>query len=482
MVPLAKISRWDSYLRAVYRVTRTAVLAVVPVQRGLLRAAQTGTQRGPMQAPGELHLRRVLGAGAITIYAVGDILGAGIYALVGKVVAVADNGAWISFVLSAVVALLTGLTYAELSSRFPVAAGAAAYCRRAYRHPVVAFLVGILVLASGITSAAAVSHAFVGYLDSFVVLPPMLASLGLLILMTVINYAGIEESARVNLVLTAVEVFGLLFVMVVGFSYARGIALSELTARLTPPADLAGVLTGAGLAFYAYIGFEDTVNVAEEVHDPSRVLPRAILVAISLTCVIYGAVAVVALLTVPRATLVSSGAPLLEVLNVAGVHLPGGTFSVVALFAICNTGLLNLIMASRLSYGMAREGLLPAALVRIHPVRRTPWVAVLAAFAVAAVLALSGGTQILAQTTSLLLLCVFAVLHAGLLRIKRREPAPGAGIFKTPLWTPVLGGVLCAALALQYPWGAYARAAVVLGAGLVLYLLLARPALRLARL
>jgi amino acid transporter len=421
----------------------------------------------------KVELRRVLGPAAITVYAVGDILGAGIYALVGKVVATADSGAWISFVVSAVIALLTGLTYAELSSRYPVAAGAAAYCRRAYAHPAVAFLVGTLVLASGITSAAAVSHAFVGYLNSFIALPPLLASLGLLIVMTVINYAGIEESARVNLVLTLVEVAGLVLVMIIGFGYASGLPAGEWSTRLAPPADLAGVLAGAGIAFYAYIGFEDTVNVAEEVHEPQRTLPRAILLAISITCAIYAAVAIAALLTVPRHTLATSGAPLLEVLNTAGVHLPAGTFSIVALFAICNTGLLNLIMASRLSYGMAREGLLPAGLTRIHPVRRTPWVAVLVAFALAALLAASGGVQILAQTTSLLLLSVFTVLHAGLALIKRRE-APPPGVFTTPGWTPVLGVLLCLVMMLQYPPGAYARAVAVMALGAILYVVMTR--------
>jgi amino acid transporter len=256
----------------------------------------------------ERSLRRILGAGAITVYAVGDILGAGIYALVGKVVAEAQGGAWVSFVISAVIALLTGLTYAELW--------------------LVAFLVGIFVLASGITSAATIANASVGYLNSFVVLPPIVASMGLILLMTAINFMGIQESARVNFVLTMIELGGLLLVIGVGVYYAASyVPAAEMSARLRPSGEVAPLLSAATVAFFAYIGFEDTANVAEEVRDARRVLPRAILVAISFTCVLYVIIAAVALLVVPMGTLARSEAPLLEVLNTAGVHLPANTFS-----------------------------------------------------------------------------------------------------------------------------------------------------------
>lgn len=420
-------------------------------------------------------LKRVLGGGAITLYALGDILGAGIYALVGKVVDTAGSSAWLSFGVAALLALVTGFTYAELSSRHPVAAGAAAYCRRAFPHPAVAFVVGTFVLASGLTSAATVSLAFSGYLAPFVDLPPLLGSVGLLGLMTYLSWRGIQESSRVNVVLTFVELSGLLLVLVVGFAYASGVDDATQVERLAPQASLGEVLAGATLAFYAYIGFEDTANVAEEVRDVRRVLPRAILTAIGASCLIYVGVTVAALLTVPADRLASSDAPLLEVLRVAGIELPGGAFSIIALLAICNTGLLNLIMASRLTYGMSREGLLPAVLGRVHPVRATPWVAVLLAFALAVALALSGGVKVLAQTTSLLLLCVFTVLHAALLRLKRREVVPDPEVFRIPAWLPATGIVLCGGLALQFPAAAYARAGIVLAVGAVLYLLLRLP-------
>jgi len=421
-------------------------------------------------AESEGGLRRALGAYAITIYAVGDVLGAGIYALVGKVAGEAGGGAWISFAVSAVIALFTGLTYAELSSRFPVAAGAAAYARRAFPGaPLVAFVVGIFVLASGLTSAATVSRAFVGYLAPFAALPELPASLAMLALMSVINFIGIRESARVNFVLTLAEAAGLLLVIGAGFAYFATQAEPGAAARLLPGDSLAAILTGATLSFFAYIGFEDTVNVAEEVKDPARALPRAILTAIGTTCVIYMAVTVAALLTIGAEKLAAAPAPLLAVLEAAGVALPAGVFSLIALFAICNTGLLNLIMVSRLSYGMARENLLPAPLARVHERRRTPWVAVWVAFALAALLSASGGVKALAQATSLLLLVVFTVLHVGLLVIKRRDPAPGPEVFRTPVWAVATGALLCLGLAVNYPLEAFTRTAVVLAVAVGLY-------------
>ncbi|MEW6270672.1 MAG: APC family permease [Thermodesulfobacteriota bacterium] len=414
-------------------------------------------------------LKRALGPAAITLYAVGDILGAGIYALVGKVADVAGTAAWLSFGVAAVLAVLTGFTYAELSSRHPVAAGAAAYCKRAFAHPAIAFLVGMLVLASGITSAATVSLAFAGYLAPFVTVPPLAGSVTLLALMTFVSYRGIEASSRVNVVLTLAEVSGLLLVLAVGAYYASGLEAGVRLERIAPDASLGAVLGGATLAFYSYIGFEDTANVAEEVRDPRRVLPRAILGAIAISCLVYVGVTLAALMTLPADVLAHSDAPLLDVLRAAGVEPPGGAFSIVALLAICNTGLLNLIMASRLTYGMANEGLLPAVLARVHPVRATPWVAVLVAFVLAVGLAGSGGVQVLAQTTSLLLLSVFAVLHVGLMRLKRSEPVADPEVFRTPAWTPVAGLVMCAALALRFPVEAYARMLGVLVVAALLY-------------
>ncbi len=412
-------------------------------------------------------LRRAIGLAGITAYAVGDILGAGIYALVGRVAGLAGGGTWISFVLAGAIAALTGLSYAEMVSRYPVAAGASAYVLRAFDSRLVSFLVGVFVLASGLTSAATVSRAFVGYLDAFVIVPPLIASLGLLALMSALSYRGIRESASVNFVMTAIELGGLLLVIGAGaYALTRGPDV-DLTAVLRP-SGARGVLDGVTVAFFAYIGFEDTVNVAEEVRDASRAIPRAITIAVALTTVVYLAVAIIAVTLVSREELGSSYAPLTLVLGATGVQVPARLLAFVALVSVTNTGLLNLVMASRLGYGMARQGLLPGALARVHAKRRTPWIAVLAALVIAVLLAVTGGAQLLAQTTSFLLVVVFLVVHVGLLVVKRRvgEPAPP---FRTPAWTPALGAIGCAALLFAFPLAVYLRALAVLAIGLALY-------------
>lgn len=426
-----------------------------------------------MPVAAERHqLRRVLGLWALTIYAVGDILGAGIYALVGKVAGVAGSDAWLSFIVSACLAALTGLTYAEFSSRYPLAGGAAAYCRRALGRRM-AFFVGIFVLASGITSAATVARAFVGYLEVFVQVPDLAASLGLLVAISLVNHAGIRESSRVNLALTGVEVGGLLLVIGAGIYALPKVPVSELTTRLSPAWDLPAILAGATVAFYSYIGFEDTANVAEEVRAPQRTLPWGILLAIGLTCLLYTGVSLIVLAVMPLERLAASSAPLLEVLSVAGLTVPPTLFATIALFAVGNTGLLNLVMASRLLYGMAREGLLPAVFARVDPVRRTPFVAIWLAFALAALLTASGEVRLLAQTTTLLLLWIFTLLHVGLLLIHRRESRP-ADIFWTPNWVPLLGAPACLFLATQYPVEVYLRAGGVLLVAAGLYCLVSR--------
>jgi APA family basic amino acid/polyamine antiporter len=417
------------------------------------------------------ELKRVLGLFALTVYGVGDVLGAGIYALVGKVAEISGPAAWLSFLVAAVVAVLTGLSYAELSSRQPFSAGAAGYCRRAFSHPIWAFLVGIFVLTSGLNSAATVSQAFVGYLNQFIEMPLLLASVGLLLLMSLLSFWGMRESSSANLVMTAVELSGLILVMVVGFWMASGLDSGQAWDRLAPTEGIGPVFTAATIAFFAYIGFEDLANVAEEAKDPVRTLPRAILIAIAVSCVFYMTVTVSALMAVTSQGLSTSETPLMSVLTSAGVPVSPQAFAVIALFAICNTGLLNLIMASRLAYGMACEGLLPAPLATVHPVRRTPWVGVVFAFILAALISATGQVRVLAQTTTLLLFFVFGMIHLSLIVLKKRTPNPGPQVFKIPVWIPYAGIVSCLFLASRSPLDAYLRALVALIIGLGLYVI-----------
>ncbi len=424
-------------------------------------------------------LRATLTLPALAAYAIGDILGAGIYALVGKVAALCGPALWVAFTASAVVAMLTGLAYAELASRYPRSAGAALYCRQGFRHPLPAFVVGIFVLLSGLNSAAAVSRALVGYVHQFVAAPEIAVSLVFLVVVSVLNFWGIEESSRVNVVLTVVEVTGLLLVIVAGVAVARALPAGEVLGRLAPePEHLRAVFPATTIAFFAFIGFEDVANVAEEARDPRRTLPRAIIIAIVFTTMMYVAVGVAALVAVPVETLAGSSAPLAAVVEASGIHVPGRLFAFIAIVAIANTGLLNLIMAARLSYGMAREGLLPAILGEVHAVRRTPSVAVAVAFALAALLSLTGGVQVLAQSTSVLLIVVFFLVHVSLVLVKRREPVAPAGAFTAPSFVPVAGALSCLWLFTQYPTEVYARAAVAAVAAVALYVVAGRFARR----
>jgi len=416
------------------------------------------------------ELRRTLGFGALVIYGVGDILGAGIYALVGKVAGMAGHASWLSFSVALAIAALTALTYAELGGRFPKSAGEAFFAKEAFGREGIALVVGWVVLCSGIVSLATVSVAFGGYMTAlFPGVPASVSVVGILALLGAINFRGMRESSATNIVATMVELTGLLVVIVTGSLFlGKNVDASiAMTFERTTETDWTSVARGSALAFFAFVGFEDMVNVAEEVKDPSRNLPRAIVTALLVTGVVYLVIVLVATSVVPPAALSESQAPLLSVVQRSSTGVPDTTFTAIALFAVANTGLLNFIMGSRLIYGMARQGLLPAWLGEIHGARRTPHRAILAVWIVALGLALSGSLTFLAGTTSLLLLLVFLSLHASLLAIKRRQGNPRR-TFCVPTAVPVLGVTACLALVPFVPEGSLLTAAVILALGMTI--------------
>lgn len=421
-------------------------------------------------------LARRLGPAALIFYGIGDILGAGIYALVGKVAAEAGTAAWASFLVSAALAAVTGLAYAELCARVPRSAGAAAFAAEAFGGSLMPHLVGFFVLASGVTSAATVSLAAHGYLRSFVDLPPLVAALALIGLMALIAFVGVRESVAANNAFTVMEVSGLLLVIAVGLSFAFKRPAGDLLAALAPDAGPLAVLAGATLAFYAFIGFEDLANLAEEAKDPVRDIPRAILVSVAVSTVFYLVVVCVVLWSMTPAQAAVTPRPLLEVVRLSGFPLPDWCFAGVALFAIANTGLANFIMASRLLYGLGDQGLAPKILARVHETRRTPWVSILLAAAVTAVLVLTAGEKgvaLLAKTTAVLLMLAFLASHVSLIVIRRRAPA-GPGVFSAPAFTPYAGIAACLLLLSQAPREAFLRAGVALALALALHGVLGR--------
>lgn len=420
-------------------------------------------------------LSRTLGFWALTIYGIGDILGAGIYALVGQVAAEAGTWSPLSFAVAMAVAGLTGLTYAELVARHPRSGGEASFCLEAFGRPRLAFLVGWLVFCSGVVSMATVTHACGNYTHAIrPEIPEWTVWIAFLVIISLVNFWGIRQSSLANIVFTLVEASGLVLVIVAGLMFVtrEGIP-ADVAAQPVPPLG-PGALSAAALAFYAYIGFEDMINVAEEVRDPQRVFPRAIVTAVLVCGLMYAAVCVVALRVLPLAELGQAEAPLVEIVRRAAPAVPPTLFTLIALIAVANTGLLNGIMASRLIYGMSRQGLLPAWLGAVHERTRTPHRAVLSIFLVALVLVFSGTLTRLAETTSLLLLVVFATVNASAIRLKWQQSPPPAG-FRVPLVVPVLGILTCLGLGAFVSIGAVAVAGVVAGIGVLLMLLMARP-------
>jgi amino acid transporter len=387
----------------------------------------------------------------LLLFIVGDILGGGIYARTGEVAGEIGGAIWTGFALAAIVAAFTAASYAELVSKYPQAAGAALYIHRAFKAPLLTFVVAFAVMSSGLASAAALAVAFGGdYLSAFVEAPKILVGLAVIAAVTAINFRGIKESASFNVVCTLIEVAGLLLVVLIGGAFLfdgggdPGRAL-EFKPGETP---LLLMVAGASIAFYALIGFEDAVNVAEETKDSTHTFPRTLFLGLGLAGGIYLLVTVIAGMAVPADTLAGSqAAPLLEVVTLGPLAVNTELFSAIALFALINGCLLNLVMASRLMYGMAREGVVPSILGEVHATRRTPWVAILFTAVIAAVLVTLGDLETLADTTVLLLLLVFIGVHLALL-VLRRTPVDHDH-FRAWTILPYLGIVTCAALAVQ---------------------------------
>lgn len=403
------------------------------------------------------NLARSLSLSMLIFYGIGDILGAGIYALVGKVAGAAGDGAWISFILAGILALVTGLSYAELGARIPHSAGASAYCAHAFRRPFISFLIGALVLLSGITSTATAALAFQGYLLVFANVPTIIAALLLIAAINTLNFTGIRQSALTNNLFTVIELIGLLFFTVVCLRYAFSTYTStEILETLTPSVDTAAVVAGVTIAFYAFVGFEDMVNLAEEAKDPVRDLPRAILTAITVTSLLYLLVIIAIQIIVTPAEAAASARPLLSVLERAGLPMPAWVFALIAIIAISNTGLANSIMASRLMYGMARQGLLPKPLAWVHARRYTPWFSILIVALLTLLWVITGGVTTMAQTTGFLLVTIFLFVHLSLIRIRRRDGSL-ADRFAAPVFNPYLGVLLCLLLLIQFPSEVYER-------------------------
>lgn len=421
----------------------------------------------PVAAPsGAPALARRLGLFTLVVYGVGDMIGSGIYGTIGQAAAHMGNAVWLAFVASMVAAMLTGLSYASLASRYPRAGGAAFITQRAYRLAFLSYVVGLTVTASGLTSMATNSSVFSDVLASFTSgvpalswIRPWMILLAFIGVMTCINLLGIRESMWANVVCTAIEVGGLVFIIIVGARYWGSVDYLE-----TPAAGVAGgaaaigagagggldlwlLGSGAVLTFFSFVGFEDMLNVAEEVKRPQRTMPLGIVTALLVTSVLYVLVAITAVSVVPHQELadVSRGAPLQQITNHAAPWLPRWVYGFITLFAVANSVLINYVMGSRMLYGMSRQRLLPGFLGRVNRSRQTPHAAIFTLMVVVIALSFVGGISQLASATSLLLLMVFCIVNAALIVLKRR-PGEARGRFEVPLIVPALGVLACAGL------------------------------------
>ena len=361
-------------------------------------------------------LRRRLGLFETTLSGIGIILGAGIYALVGEAAGIAGNAVWVSFLIAAAMAALTGLSYAELASAYPRAGADYEYTRRGLGGRS-GFVVGWLMVVSNLVGAAAVALGFGAYLATFVDVDPVLLASGAIACCTLLALVGVREAVWASIILTFVEGAGLIFVVAIGLPHIGDRDL------LAGPG-IRELFSGAALISFAFIGFGQIASLAEETKDASRVIPRALLLSIAVTAVLYVLVAVAAVSVVGSQSLAASEAPLAEVAAAAVGSGARDLVAILALFATANTVLLLLMAASRMIYGMASgdEAALPRVIGQVHPVAGTPVRALILCFVVAVGFALSGNLRFVAQASNFAVFVAFIGINLALIVLRLRAP------------------------------------------------------------
>ncbi len=389
----------------------------------------------------KIKLSREVGFVLLLLYGMGNILGAGIYVLIGKVVGIAGYFSVIAFLLASIVALFTALSYMELASRYPVSAGEAVYIQEGVGSRNLSIGIGVLIAIAGLVSSATLVHGFVGYFNQFVQINAELLMTLLIIILVGISIKGIKASVIVASILTIIEVFGLLMIIYYGFDGIINvkISLSEFIPKFNF-SDLSVIFLGAFLAFYAFIGFEDMVNIAEEVKEPSKTYPKAIVLALAISTLLYILVLFVSFDTLSIEELKNSTAPFADIYK----NLTGRDpvlISIIGMLAVINGALIQIIMASRIVYGMAGKGWLPSYFSAVSARTKTPIKATLLVGLVTITFTLLFDLVSLASFSSLLILTVFTLVNVSLIRIKSTRTQP-QGVIQIPLWIP-WSGVLC---------------------------------------
>jgi len=448
---------------------------------------------------GHGELKRVMGPKLLLLFIVGDILGAGVYAVTGDIAGEVGGVAWLPFLVAFAIATLTAFSYLELVTKYPHAAGAALYTHKAFGLHFVTFLVALTVVASGITSASTSSNLLAANLlaglDETVGGIPtsegaiLVVALGFMLLLALINLRGVGESVKFNVVLTLVEILALAIVILIGFwaMADNGVDVGQVVA-FESGADrgmFAAVTVATAIAFFSMVGFEDSVNMVEETNEPEKIFPKVMFTGLGIAVVIYMLVAVSVVMVLPLGDIQEFDAEtgiLLEVVKVGAPGFPVDlVFPFLTVFAVANTALINMLMASRLVYGMAKQDVLPRSLAKVLPGRRTPWSGIvfttLLALGLIAVVTYQSDSSIvgaLAGTTGLLLLVVFSIVNLACLVL--RKDSNTAPRFRAPTWVPWAGAVTSALLVGPWArdpedWIQYKIAAGLLAVGVGLWVL-----------
>ncbi|MCH9712174.1 MAG: amino acid permease [Proteobacteria bacterium] len=398
-----------------------------------------------------MPLKRTLTLPLLVLYGLGNILGAGIYVLIGKVSGVAGLLTPLSFFVASLLVVTTAFTYSELSSRYPVSAGEAVYLFKAFGNKYSALIIGLMITTTGVLSASTITVGFVGYLQIFIDINKYLAIIPILLLLSALAIWGIKQSIQAAALLTLIEISGLLIIIWFGRDYLSNIDTQiYINAFAFNDAALwVGVFAGAFLAFYAFIGFEDMVNVAEEVKNPEKNMPRAILLSLAIATIIYTLVSLIAVNTIAPQTLAEHDAPLALIYQQLSGFSPN-LIAGIGMLAIINGALIQIIMASRVLYGMSRQHWLPEVLSRVNTTTGTPIYATLLTALIIAILALWLPIITLAELTSLFILIIFSLMHLALISIKTNKQSVSSNVRQYHIAIPIVGLVTNTGFVLFY--------------------------------
>lgn len=405
--------------------------------------------------------------GAVS-YGVGIILGAGIYALIGKTASIAGNSVWLSFLIAAIVASFSGLSYAELSSLFPKSSGEFAFVKEAFGKEIIAFFVGWLVVLTGVIAMSAVALSFAGYFSFWFGTPIVPVAVCLVLMLSIVNFMGIKESVRTNIVLTLIEALGLMIIILIGIGWYGKPDYLDM------PHGISGVFSASALIFFAYIGFESIVKIAEELKNPARNLPKTIILSLLISSILYVAVAFSAVSILTPIELGKSDAPLANVASRVLGENWGLLLAAIALFATANTVLICNVTASRMFYGISTEGAFPKFLGRIHRGRRTPWIAIALSAIISILFILPGDLKLAAKVTDFGIFVTFIFVNLSLIQLRRKKPELKP-MYRAPLNLknfPIIalfGMISCLFLVSQFDWEVFAIGTVVTAIGMVIY-------------